>query len=369
MTDLARVVARDGVPFVLPSIPSTILDRLSAHRVVVVGETHLLREHREMMAELVRELHARGFRQLVLEWPHMVDWLLADFVHDGQLEPGWQPSVVLGGDMITAIRDFNRSLPEAEHIDVRAIDVNLQDYGGAREFRLALRALSRHLPSPGPVGAFLQGTYATPEAQAEELVTLRDELEASQSELVAAWGAYWYETVSEMVEVERASVPVRAMRQDHYDLSVRLRENVMKRLADLRLEGYGHGTVINVGSNHAQKDYLLGTSQEWLGDYLVHQSTAAQGSVIVLGVTPARVVSGSGGATTYDILDTSPDNELFRLMYETWSDQIVFLPLDDPVFGSERVPLNFEGTIYVCAPERHYDVLVVLPLAHRVPFT
>jgi hypothetical protein len=323
-----------------------------------------------MMAELVRALHARRFRQLVLEWPHMVDWLLADFVHDGQLEPEWRPSVFLGGNMITAIRDFNRSLPEAEHIDVRAIDVNLEDYGGASEFHKALEALSHHLPSPGPVGAFLQASYATHMRQAKQLATLRDELEAQRSDLVATWGAYWYETVSEMVEVERASVPVRAMRKDHYDLSVRLRENVIKRLADLRLEAYGHGTVINIGSNHAQKEYLTGTSQEWFGDYLVHKSRAAAGSVIVLGVTPARVVSGSGGATTnYDIMATSPENELFRLMYETWSDQIVFLPLDDPVFRSERVPLNFEGTIYVCAPERHYDVLVVLPLAHRVPFT
>ena len=60
----------------------------------------------------------------------------------------------------------------------------------------------------------------------------------------------------------------------------------MKRLADLRIAETGGGTVINVGGHHAQKSPLLGTELEWLGDYLVHESPATQGSVIVLSVAP-----------------------------------------------------------------------------------
>jgi hypothetical protein len=366
--DLAAVVSRDGLPFTVRSIPDEVLDRISPHQVVLVGETHFLREHRELMAGLVRPLHARGFRQLLVEFPQMADWILEDYVGGGELEPDWEPPVSLGRAMFAAIREFNSTLPAAERVHVRAIDVNLNDYGGARDFQGLLRMLSSHLAGPGPVTELLQDGYDTPERQTVALEALQQALQTDRAGLRAAWGAYWYDTVAEMVEVELASVSIRAMRQDHYDLTVRLRESVMKRLADIRLDGYAPGTLINVGGNHAQKEYLKGTDQQWLGDYLVHQSAAVGGSVIVLNINPARIVPSSGSATTlFDILDASPDNELWRLMNEAWPDQAVFLPLDDPVFAAGGIPINYEGTIYLAAPKRHYDILVLLPLAHRVP--
>jgi hypothetical protein len=343
-------------------------DRLSQHKLVLVGETHLIWEHQEMMAELVIALHERGFRQLLLEWPHMADWLLTDFVQEGQLEPDWQPPSWFYSALIAEVRDFNRTLPQPERVQVRGIDMNLQEYGGAQDFIGSLRELSHHLTEPGPVAAFLQRNYSTPEAQVENLETLRADLEAGRSGLMDSWGEYLYDTVAEMVEVERASVPIRAMREDRYDLTARMREDVMKLLADIRLRGYEHGTLMNVGGNHAQKEFLKGTNQEWLGDYLVHQSDAVGGSSIVLTVTAARIVSGSASTLTdFDVTDASPENELWRTMSETWPDQIVFLPVDDPVFSGDGVPMNYEGTIYVGSPKRHYDVFLLLPLAHRVP--
>jgi hypothetical protein len=163
-------------------------------------------------------------------------------------------------------------------------------------------------------------------------------------------------------------VAIRAIRESKYDRSVRLREDAIKRLVDSRLRDFPHGTVINIGSTHAQKKRLWGTEIEWLGDYLVHKSQEADGSVIVLEVSAAHIVSVPGsGIPDYD-LAASPENELLRVMNQTWPDQIVFLPVDDPVFRSGRVPINSEGTIYVGAPKRHYDVFVLLPLAHRERF-
>ncbi|NNK48531.1 MAG: hypothetical protein HKP01_06640, partial [Gemmatimonadetes bacterium] len=218
---------------------------------------------------------------------------------------------------------------------------------------------------PGPLADFLASPYARPERQADEIERLRDQLRTSRSDLMVTWGPSWYEMVAEMVEVEQASVTIRAYREDRYDLSVRLREDVMKRLSDMRLGGFTHGTLINVGGHHAQKSFLLGTSQEWLGDYLAHASPEASGSVFAMFVTAARIESSSG-AKLYDIRDSSPPNELFRLMYESRSDQTVLLPLDDQVFAQGGVPVNFEEKIRVCALKRQYDAVVQLPLARRV---
>jgi len=365
--ELEQIVQRDGVPFDAESIPDEVLDHLASHRVVLVGETHFLREHRELVVELLRELHARGFRQFLFEWTQAADWLLADYVSDGGLEPDWTPPLEIGGSMITAIRDLDRTLPEDERIRVHAIDVTV-DYGGGKAFLGSLGALVKHLPDPGPLAAILQGDYDTPESQTALLEALQAELDANRSELVASWGQHWYDTVSELVEVERTSVPIRAIRESNYDKSVRLREDGIKRLVDRRLQDFPHGTLINIGSTHAQKQRLWGTEIEWLGEYLAHKSQVAGGSVIVVQVTPAHIKSVPGsGIPDYD-LRASPENELLRVMNQTWPDQIVLLAMDDPLFSSGRVPINSDSTIYIGAPKRYFDMLILLPTAQRVRY-
>jgi hypothetical protein len=105
--DLAEVVERDGVAFTDTEIPAGIVDRLARHRLLVIGETHGVREHAELMTALLEALHVRGFRQLLMEWPQAADWLLADFVNGARLQPDWEPPHDLNGGLIHGIRAFN----------------------------------------------------------------------------------------------------------------------------------------------------------------------------------------------------------------------------------------------------------------------
>jgi len=368
--DLRVAVASGVVPLAAESIPAAVLDRLAQSRVVVVGETHRIREQGDLMGALVRGLYSRGFRQLLLEWPQMTDWLLADYVESTGLEPSYQPPLAnVGGSVLAAIREFNRTLPPADRVQVHAIDVNLDEYGGAPLFVSILAAVARHLPTPAPVTAFLRLAYDTPARQTSALEQLRSELARNRTTLADTWGPRWYDIVWDMVDAELASVGIRADRQRDYDRTTREREQVMKRLADSLLDGYGDRTLVTTGNTHAQKSRLMGTEGvEWLGDYLVHRSPVAGGSVFVVGVTPARVVSGSGGSTVeYDVTDASPANEIWRVMHEVLPGRIGLLPLDDPVFDVGSVLMAFDGTIYAGAPKAHYDALILLPLGHRVP--
>ena len=103
---------------------------------------------------------------------------LHDGYLDGGLEPDWTPPLDVGGAMIIAIRDFNRTLPENERIRVHAIDMTV-DYGGGQSFLGSLGLLTRHLPDPGPLAAVLQGNYDTPESQKAQLETLQADLQPS----------------------------------------------------------------------------------------------------------------------------------------------------------------------------------------------
>jgi erythromycin esterase-like protein len=143
--ELVTVIERDGVAFSGETIPEEVVDRLAMNRVIVLGETHHLREHWAFVAALLRDLHARGFRQLLFEAPHMADWLFDDYVTGGELEPNWEPPKFYLS-RLAAIREFNDTLPPGERIHVRAIDVNEEHYGGANGFRSMLTLAAKHLP-------------------------------------------------------------------------------------------------------------------------------------------------------------------------------------------------------------------------------
>jgi len=363
---LVPIVQADGIPFDGQAIPDHVLDRLGQSRVVIVGETHHLAEHRQWMAALVRGLHARGYRELLMELPHMVDWLLVDFVLDRNPVTNWELPEDLGGELLKAVRDFNRTVPDGEKFLVRAIDANLDEYGGTDAFLDLFGWYANLLPDSGPIATFFSSPYDTPVRQSAAIESLREDLEVQRDELTLAWGTSAFETVSGIVEVEQASVPIRADRQDRYDASVRAREEVIKQLCDARIGVNPSGIIINIGGNHAQKTRFKGTDLEWLGDYLAHRSPAAGGSVFVLAVTAARIVSPDGSSTLYD-LGASPPNELFRVMGETWPNRTVLLPLDDPLFTNESVLVNFEAEIYSTRLKLVYDAVLQYPLAHRDP--
>jgi hypothetical protein len=366
--DLRPIVASDGLAFQTASIPDALLDTLASHRLVVIGESHLIREHHEFVPALLEGLHERGFRQVLLEWPHAFDWLVSDYAFGGEPNPKWKPPTWLYGKLIEGILSLNLDLAEGDRFTVRGIDVNLDEYGGATMFRDSIGFLSTHLDELGPIDEFQNSPYHTPEAQKSSLETLLRDLDADRSALIGSWGEVWYDRIVELAEVETTSIEIRTIREDDYDRSVRLREEEMKRLTDLRLSETEAGTLLNVGGNHAQKERFKGTKQEWLGDHLVHQSEIVAGDAIVVAFTAANIVADYvTDVVDYHVADESGPEELFRIINETWPESIVFLPFDNAVFSEAAVAMNYENTIYVVSPKHHYDAVIVYPLAHRIP--
>lgn len=365
--ELAAVVERDGVAFEGTGIPAPVVERLAASGVVLLGETHHLREHWDFTVDLLRELHGRGFRQLLVEQPQMADWWLDEWVTGGEIVPN-APLPPNWPRTLSALRDFNDSLAPAERIHVRAIDANEDFYGGAASFQSLFGALTGLLGTTTLAEDFGRADYSTPEAQSAAIETLAAGLRAQEQGLSARWGPEWLSRVTEMVDVEAASIPVRVERRDDDAKAARAREEIIKELADARIAEHPQGTVINIGGNHAQASRLKGTDQEWLGDYLVHTSPVVDAGIIVVSFTSARtdLLPGAGGDPV-DVRSTSPEGELFRLIAETWPGRTVFLPLDDPIFSTERIPVSYEETVYNTSLAKHYDAVLQYGLAHRMP--
>ncbi len=363
--DLTGIVRRDGIVFADDTIPDAVIDLLAQNQVVLIGETHHLREHWAFDAQLLQRLHEHGFRQFLVEQAHMHEWLLEDqYVNGATLVPDWVPPPFFER-RYAALREFNATLPAGERIRLRTMDANIDVYGGAEGFRELLASLVDLLGPVDAVDEFGRTDYATPDSQVTAVEALRAALENDRATLTEAWGPRWYDRIVEMVEVERRSIDVRALEGDD---SSRKREDVIKWVVDARLIEDPGGAVINIGAHHAQKAHLMGTEQEWMGDYLVNRSTAVTGGIIVIGATSARTVLERGaGGTPFDVRDTSPDDELYRVMAETYPDQTVFLPLDDPVFTDGGVAMNSEEVIYVTALKEQFDAVLQYGVAHRMP--
>ncbi len=366
--DLAAVVDRDVVAFSNDALPEPLLTRLASSRVVVFGELHQNSDHYAFLSALVVALHSHGVRQLLMEFPHAWDWTLIVAVEEGSV-PGWErrnPNI--GGALIDAVCRFNAGLPKDERIRVRAFDANQPGYGGAKDFASAFASLAARLPEGDALAAPLASYPGEPdERRLATLEALRASIVGDRSRYEALWGAGWLEVVLETLEIERASVPIRRLWADQEDLAIDLREDVMKELCDRRIREVTGKTVINTGLNHAQKQRLRGTSQEWLSDYLVHRSPVAAGMTETVAVVPARGEAYvSGKVSTFDLTQTSPDDELLRLMGESTGWSPAFLALDDPLFDRDQIPINFHDEVRVCAPKRHFDAFVLLPESHLI---
>ena len=368
--ELRNVVERDAIVFEDAAIPAAVIDRLAEHKVVLLGETHHLREHWALVAALMSELHEAGFRQLLIEAPHMAGWLLDDYVQGSPLMPAWEAPPFYER-RLSAIRALNETLSPEDRIHVHGIDANEEWYGGARDFTLLLGWVVDRLPTRGPVDTLLDFDYAEADAstQSEAIDTLLTSLEVDRSTLVAEWGTDRYDHLVEMLEIERSSVDVRALREDDDSDGARAREQMIKLLADERIQACSCGTVINIGGHHAQKSHLMGTDQEWMGDHLANTSRAVDGSIIVIGFTSARTELEPGAdGTPWNILDSeSPSNELRRVMAEAWPEQTVFLPLEDPMFRERTVAYNSEDMIHVAALQEQFDAIVQYGIANRMP--
>lgn len=366
---LEDAIQRQGLAFDSGSIPPELVLQLADHRVVLLGETHHLREHWEFVALLMAALHDHGFRQVLVERPQMNDWLIDDYVLGGQLVPDWEPPPHFDR-RFTAIRALNAALPDDEKIHVRSIDANEDYAGGATDFQVLFDMLLAALGPAEGIDVTLPSDYPdlTPDRQRETMSSLEADLKAKQSQLVEHWGSKRFDQIAEMASVETTSIDIRETRREDDESAARAREDLIKLLADKRISEHPSGTVINIGAHHAQKSHLMGTDQEWMGDYLAHGSPVADGSVFVIGFTSARTELEPGaGGTPFDIRDTSPDNEILRVMAETWPGEAVFLPLDDSLFAERTVAYNSEEVIYVTRLHDQFDALIQYGLSHRMP--
>ena len=354
---LKTAVEHDQTVFEADEIPDSMLELLARHRVVLVGEYHDISGHNELVGELTTSLQPQGFNTVLLEFPQSYSWLL-DGYSRGILDTPGEGAMRTYGPLLDRVREANAALPAQEQISVWAIDVNPR----AEDFLPPFRGFMHQLGQPEPFVDFLNEVDAGVDYE-EALTSLRAELTGEADLYREAWGHGAYDLLAEMLYAEHRSIEVRAERNAAE--RDRLREEAMKSLAERQLASAPGGVLINVGYYHAQKRHEFGTVDEWLGQYLIQESPQARERTFALVVAPA---SGEkeirGRVEHFDVARDSPDNELFRIMSELAGGKTAFLPLDDKLFATEKVVVNYLPELATTPPKEVFDGFVLLPEVH-----
>jgi hypothetical protein len=348
---LRVIVERDVVLFEPTTIPEPMLDALSGHRIVLVGEVHDITHHDAFVGELAAALRPRGFRTLLLEFPQAESWLLDGYALGAidALLPGAERTY---GPLLDRIRAANAALPAGERIRVRAIDVNPR----LDDFLPPFRGLLHQVGHPEPLVRLVTALEDGDDPNGA-MATARAEVARDEAAFRAAWGDALYGIVVDALDGEAHSANVRSMRAG--TARDEAREAAMNAMVDRQLAAARGGVLVNVGLYHAQKARQDGSIDVWLAERLAAASPHAVFSLAVMPASGEAVIRGR--LRTFDVGDESPANELLRIVQQLANGATAFLPLRDPVFAEERVVVNYLPRLHVGPPKAAFDGFVVLP--------
>jgi erythromycin esterase-like protein len=350
------VVARDATFFGPDAVPDALAAALAGRRVVLLGETHYVQEHQDFLVRLLPRLHAAGFRFILQEDSQAMAWPGEEYA---MLRSDELPDDVAAFDrtLLSGLRAFNASLPEAERIHFAGFDMNHSD----GLFGSAAAEFQRRFGQVPQLEAAL-GARPRSSGYAVELDTAAARLEAEREGVIAIVGAGRYAELVDLVDVERKSVPVRSQFTDDAREAI-IRERVAKALA-----AAGSAAVaVNTGMNHAQKEKFMGATSEYVGTWLKNHPEVYGGDrekmlsiAFTGGRGTRRTEAWTTGTWTFDVTKDAAENDLIRIVAEQAAGQSAWLPLPDPIF-EERIDIDLGRSIYTVRPRRQFDAFVVYP--------
>ncbi|MEJ6951493.1 rhomboid family intramembrane serine protease [Natronospora cellulosivora (SeqCode)] len=353
--DLAEIVARDTLVF-SHEVPTEVSTRLGTYDALIIGETHDISGHQELLVSMLPGLYQEGYRYFLLEWHQADSWILNNYV---QSSVPLQMSEMMDrvyGVFLEGVRKFNSELTDCEGFIVKAMDINWS----SETFVSSLEEFAYRLENTEVLDDFVASVRAG-DSYGRQFRSLENYLEDNRSEYIAQWGQSYWGILEDMIYAESRSRIVRSL-PGFIGFQERHREEVMKDLVDKYLERAGR-VVINTGSYHAQKEYRFGSPKEWLAEYLVDPDhPLSSGNVYSLRVVPAQGRMRFGGEIRlFSLEENSSPGELFFLMSELAGEELAFLSLDDEVFMENNIEVNYHRNQFNYPVKRHYDGFILLP--------
>lgn len=255
LKNLQTALEQSSSEFASHQLPANLLDSLGTKQVLVLGETHYVQEHQELVSKLVQQLHPAGYRVFLNEGMHALSWIAEDYALG--LYDQVPPSLAMFDQYwLREIRDYNLTLPADKRITFQLIDMN----HWPDVFYTSVSLITQHLKTGGFFDELLSTDILSPD-YGMALENALSKLQANSSYYRILWSDKWVDRISEMLTVELVSLGIRNQ------WSSAKREELMISLFTQRAEEAAGKVIVNCGMNHGQKKYFPGMGPG--GDYLL----------------------------------------------------------------------------------------------------
>lgn len=337
-------------------IPEEMYQLLASNNIIHVGEYHNNAAHAQFLTQLVLELVTHNL--LLIEMSHALEWIVEDYTL-GKLEA--MPAFMESFNQVDfkAIRAYNQNVNAQQKIIVKTIDIN----HSPQFLGVSVRAMVDlgYIEATESILEYLEN-----HSDNAYVLKLQKHLKQEKESLVLKWGEKQFERLSNMVDREVDSIYCRSpLEEGDEALRATRRETVMKQNVEKIISTYDMPAIINTGFYHTQKKHVLGTDQEWLGEYLEFISPVAKENTYHLVVVPIEGAinwNDEGSKTRQSrLLDYSGSGEVFKTMLNISGGESVFLDFKaSDFFMSEKLKMNFHYEIIESVPNQLFDGALLL---------
>lgn len=359
--EIKSVLKDELVVFDSSELPDSIIKNLSQFKAVIIGEFHTILEERVFAASLTLRLNElNGYTEVCAECPNAYSWAF-EKAAVGQIAA--LPDNISYNKIIPILDSlalFN--MRTGSNARLICIDANMQPY----QFLNSFKSYAEFLDNTILLEYYEYLNEEHSDSYEEKLIELKAILQNSPGELELAANNEAVDCLLRMIENELKSIDIRINWNSDYNWSFNAREELIKTNAEYYLAINPGTTVFYFGLNHAQKKGFMGSKIIWLGDYLHHQSEFAAGRAISIAGIPLKgeITNGNSGngTITFDLVNTSDSNDLFRLVGEQSGEKFAWLPLGNKFFEENiKVKYIYTDNEIIAPVGQQFDAYYIFP--------
>ncbi|MFN2363619.1 MAG: hypothetical protein ABR596_04915 [Halarsenatibacteraceae bacterium] len=338
--------------------PESLMERISGAEAIVLGQYHGYRNSQDFLADFIINQHKNNnISQIVIGAPHAYSWIYNSYVK-GEMNSDLFVEEIISEQkiLLVIIREYNSNLAKDDMITVKTGDINFQE----DQFISSLQYMRQQIPERDTINRLLNRVISAAN-RAEILEEFKRLLSNNKSNFNDSWGADWNKKLLEMIEVELESIEIRGIWDKDYTEAHLLRENLIKDLAEKRIQESGN-TIFKFTFYQAQKDHYLGTRKEWLAEYLASETSLVESSYsFLLLPMSGRMYDPNNGTMNIDIRNLE-ENSLFKKTIDILgNDDFIYMDFNSKPYKNNKERLDLYYQKIEAVPYKIFDGAILLP--------
>ncbi|MFW5873156.1 MAG: hypothetical protein ACOCVD_00595 [Bacillota bacterium] len=344
--------------FSVDELPESLLEKINGAESIILGQYHGYQENQKFLADFIIYQHENNnINQVILGNRHAYSWIYNSYVK-GEINSDLFVEEIISEEklLLDRIKEYNSNLAKDDMISVKTGDLNSQE----DQFISSLQYMRQKLPERDTINRLLNRVISASD-RTKVLNEFKHLLSNNESNFNDNWGEDWNKKLLEMIEVEIKSTEIRDMwNQDYTDAHI-LRENLIKNLAEKRIQDKGN-TIFMFTFYQAQKKHYLGSRKEWLAEYLASDESFVESSYsFLLFPMSGSIYDRNDGVMNIDI-EGLEDNSLYKKTIEILgANDFIYLDFDRESFKNNKVKLDLYHQKIEAVPHKIFDGTILLP--------